>query len=103
VTRRPPLLTLLASLAIHIGALALLLVFAPEESHPSALFIDLSVQEVGAVSERKAGVASERTAATTGGGLRQMRAGSARQIERVTAAPPMAACTAVSTSAAMTP
>ena len=91
MTRRPPLLTLLASLAIHIGALALLLVFASEESHPSALFIDLSVQEVGAVSERKAGVASERTAATTGGGLRQMRAGSARQIERVTAAPPAVA------------
>lgn len=91
MTRRPPLLTLLASLAIHIGALALLLVFAPEESHPSALFIDLSVQEVGVVSERKAGVASERTAATTGGGLRQMRAGSARQIERVTAAPPTVA------------
>ena len=91
MTRRPPLLTLLASLAIHIGALALLLVFASEESHPSALFIDLSVQEVGVVSERKAGVASERTAATTGGGLRQMRAGSARQIERVTAAPPAVA------------
>ncbi len=79
MTRRPPLLTLLASLAIHIGALALLIVFASEESHPSALFIDLSVQEVGVVSEPRA--------AATEGGLRQMRPGSARPIERITTVP----------------
>jgi len=86
-TRRPPLLTLLASLAVHSGALALLFFCTSEESHPSALFIDLATQEAGIVSERKvAMVVSERKAAITEGGLRQVRAGSARPIERVTAA-----------------
>ena len=81
--RRPPLLTLLASLSIHTGALALLFVFTSGESDSSALFIDLSAQEVGSVSERKA--------ATTEGGLRQTRAGSARQIERPATASPAGA------------
>jgi len=83
VIRRPPLLTLLASLSIHTGALALLFVFTSGESDSSALFIDLSAQEVGSVSERKA--------ATTEGGLRQTRAGSARQIERPATASPAGA------------
>jgi len=69
VTPRPPLLTLLASLIVHGGALSLLFVFASGESRPSALLVDLSEPET---------VRDE-------GAPRQERAGSSRAIRRAAA------------------
>jgi periplasmic protein TonB len=47
VTHRPPLLTLLASLAVHAAALAVLFLFASGEPVASVLVIDLSELESG--------------------------------------------------------
>ena len=58
MTQRPPLLTLLASLAVHVAALALLFFFASGERIASALVIDLS--ELEPVSEPP-GPKQERT------------------------------------------
>jgi protein TonB len=45
MTQRPPLLTLLASLVVHVTALGLLFLFASDERIASALVIDLSELE----------------------------------------------------------
>ena len=66
MTPRPPLLTMLASLAIHSVALGVLLFFAPGEPVSSALVIDLPELE-SATDER---------------GPKAERAGSARPIRR---------------------
>ena len=47
MTHRPPLLTLLASLAVHAVALAVLFLFASGEPVASVLVIDLSALESG--------------------------------------------------------
>ena len=66
MTQRPPLLTMLASLAVHGMALGVLCFFAPGEPVSSALVIDLS----------------ELEAATDERGPKAERAGSARLIRR---------------------
>jgi periplasmic protein TonB len=71
MTRRPPLLTLLASLAVHVGALGLLLLFDSDERTASALVIDLS--ELESASERP--------------GPKDQRAGSAPTARRAAAGP----------------
>lgn len=71
MTRRPPLLTLLASLTIHSAALAVLLFFASGEPVSSALVVDLS----------------ERENVTDEGGPKKERAGSARSVKRRAAVP----------------
>jgi periplasmic protein TonB len=51
MTQRPPLLTLLASLAVHVAALGLLFPFVSHERIASALVVDLS--ELESTSERR--------------------------------------------------
>ena len=92
---RPPLLTLLASLIVHGGALAILFFVASGESHSSVLFVDLE-----AVSERElAAAVSERKRPAAEGDLRRARAGSARPIERDAGRPAPASSPAPSPAA----
>jgi periplasmic protein TonB len=71
MTQRPPLLTLLASLAVHVAALGLLVSFASDERIASGLVIDLS--ELESASEQP--------------GPKNERAGSARPARRAAASP----------------
>jgi len=69
VTQRPPLLTILASLAVHSVALGVLLFFASGEPVSSALVIDLSeldsaTDERGPKAERAGSARPSRRAAT---------------------------------------
>jgi protein TonB len=72
---RPPAATLLASIAAHGGAVALLFVLTSGESHPSALFVDLE-----ALEEREAPAAAAGSAVGGGG-----------EAQRVSTGPPSAA------------
>jgi len=95
VIPRPPLLTLLASLIVHGGALATLFLLASGESHSSVLFVDLE-----AVSERElAAAVSERKRPAAEGDPRRARAGSARPIERDAGRPAPASSPAPSPAA----
>jgi protein TonB len=78
VRHRPPLATLLASLAAHGGAVALLFFLVSGESHPSVLFIDLET-----LSERGAPVAAAAPQpAKSGGATERTSKGSARPAGR---------------------
>jgi protein TonB len=75
---RPPVATLLASLAVHGGALASLVFLVSSESPPSVLFIDLET-----IAEHATGVgAPEPKLAPAGGSTRRAPAGSARPAGR---------------------
>jgi periplasmic protein TonB len=74
---RPPAATLLASIAAHGGAVALLFVLTSGESHPSVLFVDLE-----ALEEREAPVAGAGSAAGGGGEATRVSTGSARTAGR---------------------
>ena len=73
---RPSVATLLASLAAHGGAVALLFVLTSSESHPSVLFVDLE-----ALEEREAPVAAAGSAAG-GGEAKRISTGPARPAGR---------------------
>ena len=76
--RRPPVATLLASLAAHGGAVALLFFLVSGESHPSVLFIDLET-----LPERETPVAAAAPpAAQAGGATTRAPVGSARPAGR---------------------
>jgi periplasmic protein TonB len=78
VIPRPPVATLLASLAAHGGVLAILFFLVSGESHPSVLFIDLE-----AVAEPDAPVAApESSPAAVGGNTKRASTGSARPAGR---------------------
>jgi protein TonB len=78
VRHRPPVATLLASLAAHGGAVALLLFLVSGESHPSVLFIDLET-----LPERETPVAAAAPpAAQAGGATTRAPVGSARPAGR---------------------
>ena len=75
---RPPVATLLASLAAHGGAVAILFFLVSGESHPGALFIDLET-----LSERDAPVAGAAPqVAEAGGATKRAPTGSARPAGR---------------------
>jgi protein TonB len=74
---RLPAATLLASIAAHGGAVALLFVLTSGESHPSVLFVDME-----ALEERAAPVAGAGSAAGGGGEAKRVSAGSARPAGR---------------------
>ncbi len=95
--QRPPLLTLLASLVAHGGAVALLFVLTSGESHPSVLFIDLEALEeraapVAVAESRLAASGGEPARASTGSsgpaGREGGRSGSARSPAPAPAVPP---------------
>lgn len=73
---RLPAATLLASIAAHGGAVALLFVLTSGESHPSVLFVDLE-----ALEEREAPLAAAGSAAG-GGAAKRVSTGSARAAGR---------------------
>jgi protein TonB len=78
VRHRPPVATLLASLAAHGGAVALLFFLVSGESHPSVLFIDLET-----LAEREAPVAAAAPhLAPAGGATTRAPVGSARPAGR---------------------
>lgn len=74
---RLPTATLLASIAAHGGAVALLFVLTSGESHPSVLFVDLE-----ALEEREAPVAAAGSAAGGDGEAKRISTGSARPAGR---------------------
>jgi protein TonB len=74
---RLPAATLLASIAAHGGAVAVLFVLTSGESHPSVLFVDME-----ALEERAAPVAAAGSAAGGGGEAKRVSAGSARPAGR---------------------
>jgi len=79
VIQRPPLATLLASLAAHGGVVAILFFLVSGETHPGALFIDLET-----LSEHAAPVAGpEPSPGPAGGGTKRAASGSARPTGRV--------------------
>ena len=74
---RLPAATLLASIAAHGGAVAVLFVLTSGESHPSVLFVDME-----ALEECAAPVAAAGSAAGGGGEAKRVSTGSARPAER---------------------
>src|SRR5215470_10441722 len=83
VRHRPPVATLLASLAAHGGAVALLFFLVSGESHPGVLFIDLEM-----LPERGApGAAPAPQPARAGGATTRAAVGSTRPVGRDAARP----------------